>query len=423
MNSKIKKLPGSKIELRVTLSLEEFKPYIKNETEHALREVHIQGFRKGNAPRDLALSHINHDEVFRVAAEHAVRESFVKIVQEQGWHVLEEPKIEVDPEVKDSLSYGAEFAVMPEAELPNYKKLAKKVFGSRKEIKVEEKDVQDALDFLAKSRGERVKVGREAKSGDIVELRYSVFSPDRSTVYFENKAEKIVLGREDLLPGFDEKVIGKKVGEEVVFNTTTPKDYEDGRVQDRAVEITAKIEAVLEKKVPEINDEFAKTIGSFENLEAMKKSVADGLREEKASHEDERLRAELMEQLVRETKVDLPEVLVSDMFESLVEDTKRYVASHGRNWDEYLKAQNKTEEQIAEDLKKQAKDRVISNLVIYQIAKTEDQKPTDEEVELEAQKISGQFAGQKVDPQRLLNYTYSVLQSKKVFDYLESLAK
>ena len=423
MTKKIKKNQGSKIELLVELSLEEFSPYIQRETERALREVHIQGFRKGNVPKELAMQYIHHEQVIQAAAERAVRESFVGIVAEEKWHVLEEPKIEVDPDAKKGLSYRAEFSVMPEVALPNYAKLAKNIFGARSEIKVEQKEVQDALNFLAQSRGERTKVEREAKDGDVIELHYSAYSPDREKTYFEDKSERIALGKDELLPGFDKELLGKKAGDRVEFSTATPADYFDENLKDKNVFIAAKLDAVLEKKVPELDDEFAKSIGGFENLAALKKSVEDGLREEKTIHANEKLKAQLLEALVKDTKVDVPDVLVRDMLEALFEDTKRFVVSHGKNWEEYLKSQGKTEEQIKEELKDRARERVISNLVVYQIAKSENLTPSEEEVEEEVKRLSSQFMGQKIEPQRLYNYAHSVLQSKKVFEHLESLAK
>lgn len=422
MQKKIKKLKGSQIELRVTLSLDEFAPYLKKETEAALREVHVQGFRKGNAPRDLALQYIDQAKVSEFAIDRAVRESFVANVQENNWHVLAEPKIEVESGDKNGLTYKTEFTVMPEIALPDYKKIAKSVFGRMKEAKVEEKEVQDSLAYLRNARAERVLEERAAATGDTVEIEYDMLTDDPATTLKERK-EKITLGGSEIMTGFDEKLFDKKAGEKAEFELTVPKDYYDEKLHGKNVAFSVKVLGVYGKKLPEVNDEFAKSLGNFENADALLTNIREGLAEEKKFVASEKVRVSTLEEIVKKTEVDVPAVLLDDMIAGMEEDARRMVASQGGNWEEYLKDQKKTEAAFREELTPRARERVVSNLVLYEIAQKEQVKPTEKEIIEEVERVGMQFAHQKPDPQKLYNYAASVLQNKKVFERLESFGK
>lgn len=422
MNKKIKKSKGSHVELRVTLSLDEFAPYLKHETEEALKQVHIQGFRKGNAPRDLALPYLNQAKVSEFAIDRAVRESFVATVEENKWHVLAEPKIEVESGNESGLTYKAEFAVMPEVTLPDYHKIAKSVFGAAKEIKIDEKEIAEAVKYLRDARAERVLEERAAAKGDMVEVKYDMVSDDPSTSVMARE-EKIVLGNNELMTGFDENLFDKKAGDKVEFELAVPADYYDDKLHGKKVKFSVSLSGVYGKKLPELDDAFAKSLGNFESMAALENNIREGLSEEKKSAEREKARAEALEQITKKTDADLPAVLVDDMVSAMEEDAKKMVLSHKGNWDEYLKSQKKTEAELREELAPRARERVMANLVVYEISQKENVKPTDEEIEQEMERVAHQFAHQKPDPRQLYNYCFTVLQNKKVFEFLESLAK
>jgi len=181
--------------------------------------------------------------------------------------------------------------------------------------------------------------------------------------------------------------------------------------------------------LPELTDEFARSLGSFENAEKLKESVKEGLRLEKQAQERNRLRQEIVEKIAKEAKVEVPEVLVQQEQDAMLEQTKSGVKHMMQmEFAEYLQSIKKTEEQMRESLATQALSRIKQFLVLNEIAKQEEITPTPEEVEAESQKVLRQFpdrktAEQQFDPTELKVYSEGVVRNEKTLQFLEELAQ
>lgn len=305
MKSNFKKIPGSQIQLEVTLEQKEFLPYYQAAYEKALAGVHLKGFRPGTAPKELAESAVDKEAIFSAAAQEAIRWSLDEVTKDNEWTLIDSPKIEVE-DAELGIKYKATLTVFPEIKLGNYQKIAHRALADKKEVKVEQGEVEKTLEWLQQSR----------KEGD---------------------------------------------------------------------------------KLPELNDDFAKQIGKFENLDALKKSINDGVLMEKQMRERDRLRLKILDEIIKDSDLDIPAVMIEKTYQGM-----------SKQWGPMMKAAGKTPEQIEQDLRVRAKENVASNLVIYKIAQTEKLEPTKEEVET---KLGG--GGD-------YNYNYGVLLNEKVYQFLES---
>src|SRR3989344_9167837 len=170
--SSFKKLPGSKIELEITLTPLEFKDYHDREYEEAIRKVEIKGFRPGTAPKELADKAIDKEKIFDVAAREAVPNSLNEIKDKEGWSLIDAPKIEIleaAPTGDVGLKYKAELVIFPDVRLPDYKKIAAKIFSEKEEIAITPDEVEKSLEWLRKSRAAIVRAERPAEKGDLIE--------------------------------------------------------------------------------------------------------------------------------------------------------------------------------------------------------------------------------------------------------------
>ncbi len=305
MKNSFKKLPGSQIEVEISLDQKEFLPYYESAYQKALAGVQIKGFRPGAAPKEMADAAVNKEAVFSDAAKEAIRWSLDEVSKDNNWTLIDAPQVSVE-DADLGIKYKAMLTVFPEIKLGNYKKIAHKTLADKKEVKVEAGEVEKTLEWIQQSR----------KEGD---------------------------------------------------------------------------------KVPEINDEFAKSVGKFENLEALKKSVNDGILMEKQMKERDRLRLKMLDEIIKDSNLDIPAVMIEKTFQGM-----------SKQWGPMMKAAGKTEEQVTQDLRARAKENVASNLVIYRIAQTEKLEPTPEEVE---SKLGG--GGD-------YNYNYGALLNEKVYAFLES---
>ena len=315
MKSTFKKLPGSKIALEVELTKEEFLPYYKEAYDKALAGVRIKGFRPGMAPKEIAEHAVDKEEVFNEAAKSAVRWSLDEITKDKEWTLIDTPHIEIEDSHDLGIKYKAELTLFPEIKLGNYKKIAHQVMGEKKAVPVEEKEIDQTLEWIRNSRKESLPAGRQGE------------------------------------------------------------------------------------KVPELNDDFAKSVGKFQNMEELKKSINEGLQAEKETKEVDRLRLKMLDEIIKSSEIDLPEGMIK----------KTYANMHAQ-LGPMLKASGKSEDEIKKDLEDRARNNVVSNLVIYKIAQAEHLEPTPEEIE--------EKQG-SVEDESKYDYIYGMIQNQKVFAFLE----
>ena len=327
MKHSFKKLPASQIELEVVLDHQEFLDYYQPVHDQALNSVHLKGFRPGTAPKELAEKAVDQEKVFDEAVNRAVRENLQEITKDNNWQLIDQPRIEVvdtNPAAGMGLKYKATLTIFPEVKLGNYKKLARQVLAEKKEAKVTDEEVNQAIQWILKSRAK----------------------PD------------------------------------------------DG------------------KETPELTDEFVKSLGKFASVEELKNSVRKGLEQEKSAKEKERINLKLLESIREASDFDLPKIMVEKTLNNLL-------AEYGPMADSEIK-----KEELRKKLDTEAEISVKNNLILYQIAKEEKLEPSEEEVAKESNQFlaHSQFSKQpKIDPQRLYDYIYGMVQNRKVFQYLENL--
>lgn len=405
MSVKFKKLPASQIELEVSLDKKEFNNFWQTAYDRAVAGVVVKGFRPGSAPKEIADRAVDREKVFEAAARNAVHESLSSAAEENGWIFIDQPKIEIF-EAKEGLKYKASLSVFPEVELGDYRKIAARVISEKHDVAVEPQEIEKTLNWLRESRAALTRVSRAAAKGDAVEIK--VKSSIRGSPVPGGSAEndRFVLGESRYVPGFDDQIAGHKENEVVNFSIDIPADYWHKDLSGKKVDFEARVNAVFERKLPELNDDFAKSLGpNFETIDAVKKNIEGGMRIEKEEKECERLRAKMIEEIVKASKIDPPAIMVQKTTDGMISEVEELARRGGEN--PYSK------EELRERLKERARERVLGNLVMHKIAQTEHLEPTKEEVEEEAK-------ARNLDPEKQYDYSYGIVQHRKLFQFLEN---
>lgn len=429
-----KNLKNSKYELDVVLDQKEFLEYYQPIYDKALSETHLKGFRPGTAPKEMAEQAVNKEKVFEEAVHKAVSSTLKTVAEENDWQLIDQPKIEVLPsldspslsrrggESPTGLKYKAIITVFPEVKLGDYKKTVKKIIDAeKKEIKIEEKEIADTLKWILNSRAKLIRVNKIAEKGDVLDIDFAGFSEGKALDGTSGKADSFVLGDGKFIPGFEENLLGRKGGDEAEFTVTFPNDYWKEDMRNKKVDFKVKVHGVFKRELPELTDEFAKTLGKFENAEELKKNIREGMLKEKTEKENERVRLKLMDQIIKIAELDLPEIMLNKTLDGMVQEYKNYSAVSYKNGD---KKTEESETEIRKKLDDKARNSVATNLVLYQIAKDEHLEPAREEVEEDVNKFLRSMRPEQaknVDPQKLYDYSYGVVQNRKVFEFLESL--
>ena len=400
MKSTFKKLPGSVIELEVALDQKEFQSYWENAYNQAIANVQIKGFRPGTAPKELADQAVDKDRVFEKSAQEAVKISLDEISQENGWTIINAPKIELrDSEL--GLKYQTSLTIFPEINLGDYKKIAKKIMSERKPSKAEPEEIEKSLRWLINSRAKLTKANREIREGDLVDI-----DVESETDSF--KSDKFVFGEGKFIPGFEEQLANLKAGDTIEFSLQTPKDYWNEKLRDKKINFKVRVNDVFNRELPKLDDSFVQGLGpAFKTVGDLRASINDGLKKEKEEKETERLRIKILEEIGRSSKMDIPEIMIAKTVERMAAEYKPAMEKLG-----------KSEEELKKQLYDQAKNNVTANLVINKIAEEENLRPSEEEVQKELE-LLGSKMGKKIDIEKYYGYIYNTLLNQKVFALLE----
>ena len=418
METTIKKIPKSQIELKIELSAEEFNDFIKQAIDSLGKDLEIKGFRKGMAPKEVVEKELGLEKVLIEAADLAVKESYKKAILENKIEAILQPEIEIKKLAKgDSFIFLAKTFVLPEIKLPDYKKIASQ--AKRKKIEISDEEIKNSLKWLQQSRAKFSLRNRPAQKGDFVEIEYR-----SSQLGGQEYKDAFILGQGHFLPGFEEALIGMSAGEtkeEILVNP--PKNHP---LFGKKINIKVKMKSVQKIELPEINDDFAKNLGKFKGLLDLKKNIKEGLFLEKEKAESLRLRNEILTKINEKTDFEIPEILIEREQKQMLEEIKKNVSENLKiSFAEYLKKIKKTEKELLESLFSEAKKRVKSFLILREIGKKEQIEASEEEIEEEANKLLRKYssveAAKDLDPEKLKEYTKEVIITEKIFQLLESL--
>lgn len=420
MKVEINKLPKSEVELKIQVPAEEWQEFLNETAKELSKSLKVEGFRPGFVPFKIVEEKIGINPILEHAAEHCIQKSYVKAILENKIEALGQPEVSIIKLAKDApFEFKAKAAVMPEVKLPDYKKIASRV--EIKKVSVDEKEVSESLNWVQKSRAKlTLKLG-PCKKGDWVEIEYS------SKLIENNKKieDAFVLGEGKMLPGFQENVEGMSENQEKTFALDFPKDHFSKELAGKSIEFQLKLKSVKKLELPEITDEFAKTLGNFSNVNALKNSLKEGIAAEKENEELQRMRQQILDKIGKESEIEIPQALIVREQNRLWQELKQNVSQKfGISVEDYLTRIKKTEKEVIDSFLPEAEKRIKNSLILREVSRKEDVKVSENELKEETQKIMAKYPDfQKLDPQQLKDYTEEVLISEKTFKLLESFIK
>ncbi len=413
MKSSFKEISGSEIEVEVILDQKEFEIHWNRALEEARNTVNIKGFRPGTAPSAVADRYLNKDAVFESASNSAVRKTLNDLALEHEWTLIDTPKVELLENAKNNelgLTYKAKITIMPKVNLGEYKKIAKKILAEKKSIVVNEEEIDKSLTWISNSRASVIAVNRDSKKGDEIEIDVTTECEGKLVNGAQIKKERFTIGESQFLPGFDKQLENRKTGQDVVFQLQAPTDYWNHELRDKNLSFKIHVYGVYERSLPELNDAFAQSLGpNFKTMDDLRRNIQTGISEEKEEKEQQRLQLKILEEIASKAKIAIPEIMI-----------EKTVANMSADYGELLKKTGKSADEIKTSLRPQAIKSIEHNLIIHSIAQQENLAPTPEEV---AAATAGHGHREKIDPREAYDYSYGVLQNKKVFQFFNELSK
>jgi trigger factor len=390
MKYTLKNLSDTKVALTITLTKSELAEAKKVALGKLAGTVKVAGFRKGKVPASVAEKHLVPGTLDSEVLERGVNKAVVEALEAENIQPLDRPSVEVTKyEPGDVLEFTAEVEILPEIKLGDYKSL--KVTPEK--ISVSAKDIDEVIERMRASFSLKSDVVRAAKSGDEV------------VIDFEGKDEKgelvpgasgkdypLTLGSDTFIPGFEAGIIGKKLDEAFELPLTFPKDYHAAELAGAHVTFTVTIKKIQEVTLPAVDDELAKKAGPFENAAELKDDIKRELTAQKERTRDDKVKDELVGQLVGVSTVPVPEVLVADQQKSIERDTIQNLLYRGMTLEQYLAGQKLTKEEWQEkELKAAAIRRVQVGLALAELSKVEKIEATKAELDARHEELLQQY--------------------------------
>lgn len=368
MKTKSKKLSDSRIELTVTLDAEDLKPAKEKALEKLAKELKVEGFRKGKVPTEVAKKFIPENDLNAETIDFVVRSTVIAAFQEVEKSPLVMPNVNVTKFVPDEVvEYTATADIIPEVKLGDYKKLGIK----KPEAKVTDKEVKEILENIATSFAEKKAIKRAAKLTDEVIIDFVGKKDGEAFRGGSAKDYKLLLGSGSFIPGFEDGIVGHEPGDKFDLKLTFPKDYGVAELAGAKTVFEVLLKQVNEVTKPKIDDELAAKCGPFKTLAELKADIEKNLKAQNEHKLNEKFKDDLVNALVKKSKVPAPEILIDDQMRIIRDDMTRNAATQGLSFEEFLEANNETLENWEKEARKIAEQRVKASLALQNLALAE----------------------------------------------------
>ena len=372
MKTQIENLKNSRVKLTVNIEPKELAKYFRSSYEKTAATVKLDGFRPGKAPYKIIESAAGYNRLLSEGIDEALRESYPLAVAENKVMPLSQPEIKVvkspnfsidESEILDNMEYTAEFDIMPEVIIEDYSKL--KVKPPKKD-EPKDSDVEKILEHLRKQKATFCDVGRAAKKGDRAEITFEGMMKKVKIDQMCSKNHPLIIGEGRLIPGFEDEIIGMKKGEEKNFKIKFPKDYHEKNYAGKEAEFKVALNELKEVVLPETNDKFAEGFG-HKKMTELKSAILDNLKMEMDSKYNNDLEIAVIEKVLPLLKTDVPEILIIQETERMIETFRNQIESQGVNFDKYLDNIKKSLDDIRKDMREQAIKNVKIGLLLGKI--------------------------------------------------------
>ena len=381
MSLQVEKLEKNMAKLTVEVSAEDLEKAIEKAYQKQKKQISIPGFRKGKVPRQVVEKMYGKEVFYEDAANELIPDAYDKAVEECEEDIVSSPKIEVAQiEAGKPFVFTATVALKPDVKLGEYKG----VKIEKLDREVTEEDVMAEINRERENNARNVTVeDRPVKDGDMTVIDFEGFVDDVAFEGGKGENYPLTIGSGAFIPGFEEQLVGVEVGREVEVKVTFPEDYQAENLQGKDAVFKCTVKEIREKELPELDDEFASEISEFDTLEEYKEDVRKNLAEKKekdakAAREDAAVQA-----AVEASEMEIPEAMLETQQRQMLDEFAQRISMQGLSMEQYMQYTGANYQQMIDQVKPQAEERIKSRLVLEAIARAENIEAGEEDYEEE----------------------------------------
>jgi trigger factor len=398
MESTVKELPGSRVEVAVEVPPADVERAVNRAARGLAREMRMPGFRKGKAPPSLVLQRLGFAAVLEEAIREALPEWYERALLGSGLATVGDPSVEVvsTPEaIGEPLGFKFEIGVRPQAKLGEYRGLE----VGKAEPEAPEEAVEREVERIRESFARLEPVERAAAEGDALLIDFEGLVEGRAFKGGTATDHLLELGSGQLIEGFEQQLVGASAGETREVEVGFPEDYRAEEMAGRDAVFKVEVKEVREKVMPELDDDFASEASEFDTLEELRADIARRLAEVVGERIEQDFRVAAVDAAAGQATVELPEELATARAEERWERVERQLAARGMSPDTYLQLQGKTREEVIADSKPDAEAELKREAVLAAIAEAEGIEVSEEEM-VEALEHTAEH--ERTSPEKLL---------------------
>ena len=414
------------VKFEIEFSTDEWKDALNSAYLANRERFSIDGFRKGKAPRKIIENYYGHDVFWDEALNGLLATGYYDAIKELGLDVISQPSID-QPEIKkdEPVVISGTVQVFPVMDVKKYKGLE----IEKIETKIGEKEVKAELENVQKSQARMEAVeGRKTENGDTVIFDFEGSVEGKTFAGGSAENYELVLGSGQFIPGFEEQLVGKDAGEELDVNVTFPADYHAEDLAGKDAVFKCKIHEIKKEILPEIDDELASDVSEFETLAEYKKDLKKKLQGQANETDASIMKDRVLEQLYKQNEIEIPEVMITNEIDNMIYDMNQGLQSQGITLQQYMDWTDKTIEEVREETKPEAEQRIKTRVLLKNIIRMEGLEVTDDEINELMEDFGSQY-GMTVDQVKEMagsdteKYFREDAQTKKAVDFLFDNAK
>lgn len=418
---------------QVTLTIEveaaEVTKAVNKAAKRLANRVNIPGFRKGKAPRIIVERHVGTDALMQEAFDLIAPQAFDNALKEQKIEPVTRPNIDiVTLEDGKDLVFKATVTPRPEVKLGDYKglKVEKQV------AEVNDEDVEKQIKNFQDRQGKMVDApeGAAVENGDFTTLNFEGFVD--GTPFEGGKGEDypLQIGSGSFIPGFEDQLVGAKIGEEKEVNVTFPEEYHSKDLAGKAAMFKCTIKSIKRKELPEINDELAKKVSKFDTLDELKADIRKNLEENAERKAENDQKSAAIEQATNNIKVDIPAVMIDNRVTAMIQEMAMRLEQQGMKLEQYLQYAGTDIAKIREDYRETAEKNVKTDLMLEEVAKAEDIKVEAKDLDAEVAAMAAAYGATPQQVQKIIkeqgrigDLAASVLRKKTAQFIIDNIAE
>lgn len=389
MSLQVEKLEKNMAKLTIEVSAEELEKALETAYQKNKNKMSIPGFRKGKVPRKMIEQMYGPAVFYEDAANELIPDAYEKALEECEEEIVSSPTIDVvQIEKGKPFIFTAEVALKPEVTLGKYKG----VKVEKTEVEVTEEEINAQIEKERENSARTITVtDRPVKDGDITTLDFEGFVDGVPFEGGKGGDYPLTIGSGSFIPGFEEQLIGAEIGKETEVNVTFPEDYHSADLAGKAAVFKCTVKEIKEKELPELDDEFASEVSTFDTLAEYREDVKKTLTQQKADAAKSAKEEAVIEAVVEDAKMEIPDAMLETEQRQMVDEFAQRMQMQGLTMEQYMKFTGTNPQMLLEQAKPQALKRIQSRLVLEAVAKEENLAADDAEFEAEIKDMAEKY--------------------------------